>query len=202
MTRLQLERRAFRLSLFTVIYNLLEGLVSVVAAVAAGSPALLGFGADSFVESLSGGVMLWRFGPRSDADETERRERKAARLVAYTFWILAAYVGFESASTLLQRERPEVSWIGIGIAVASLLVMPALFLAKRRTANQLGSGSLRADAQQTLACTLLSAGLLAGLGLNAALGIWQADAIIGLVIALVLVREGREALEEGKICAC
>ena len=196
----KLERRAWYLSLFTVVYNLAEGAVAMLIGAGAGSAALVGFGADSFVESLSGGVMLWRFG-RSHED-AERAERRAARLVGYTFFVLAAYVAFDAARSLVLGERPEASWGGIALAVLSLVVMPALYVAKRRTADRLGSGSLRADSRQTLACTLLSAALLVGLGLNAAFGIWQADPVLGLVIAGLLVREGREALAEGRLCAC
>lgn len=200
MTRDRLERRAWRLSLFTVLYNLLEGVVAVVAGAGAGSAALVGFGADSFVESLSGGVMLWRFG-RSHED-TEGVERRAARLVGYTFFVLAAYVAYDAARSLLLGERPEVSAVGIGLAVLSLAVMPALYVVKRRTADCLNSASFRADSKQTLACTMLSLALLAGLGVHAVFGIWQADAVIGLLIAGVLVREGREAVREGRVCAC
>ena len=199
-----LERRARRLSYFTVGYNLLEGTASVAAGAAAGSVALVGFGLDSFVESLSGGVMIWRFRERAglDAHARERLERRAVRLVGYTFWVLAAYVLFESARKLWTGERPEPSALGIAITVLSLLVMPALFIAKRRTAARLGSRSLAADAKQTLACTMLSAGVLAGLLANLALGWWQADPVIGLVVGLVLLREGREALHQGTLCAC
>jgi divalent metal cation (Fe/Co/Zn/Cd) transporter len=200
LTRDRLERRAWRLSLFTVLYNLLEGTVAVVAGAGAGSAALVGFGADSFVESLSGGVMLWRFG-RSHGD-TEDAERRAARLVGYTFFVLAAYVAFDAGRSLLLGERPEVSPVGIGLAVLSLAVMPALYVVKRRTADRLNSPSFRADSKQTLACTMLSLALLVGLGLHAAFGIWQADALIGLLISGVLVREGREAIREGRMCAC
>jgi divalent metal cation (Fe/Co/Zn/Cd) transporter len=200
MTTQQLERRAWYLSLFTVVYNLAEGILAVLIGAGAGSAALVGFGADSFVESLSGGVMLWRFG--RDHEDAERVERKAARLVGYTFFVLAAYVAYDAGRSLLLGERPDATWLGIALAVVSLLVMPALYLAKRRTADRLRSGSLRADSKQTLACTLLSAALLVGLGLNAAFGLWQADSVLGLAIAALLVREGRETLEEGRTCAC
>ena len=200
MTAQELERRAWRLSLFTVLYNVVEGVVALVMGAAAGSAALLGFGADSFVESMSGGVMLWRFGRAHE--DTERVERKATRLVGYTFFLLAAWVAYDAGRSLLFDEPPEVSWAGIALAVLSLVVMPLLYVAKRRTADDLGSGSLRADSRQTLACTLLSAALLIGLGLNAAFGLWQADSILGLGIAALLVREGREALRHGRLCAC
>ena len=200
----RLERRARRLSYFTVGYNLLEGAASVAAGAAAGSVALVGFGLDSFVESLSGGVMIWRFRERGsiDAHARERLERRAVRLVGYTFLLLGAYVLFESARKLWTGERPEPTALGIAITVLSLVVMPALFVAKRRTATRLGSRSLAADAKQTLACTMLSVGVLAGLVANLALGWWQADPIIGLVVGMVLLREGREALHQGTLCSC
>ena len=203
-----LNRRALRLSYFTVGYNLLEGAASVAAGAAAGSVALVGFGLDSFVESLSGGVMIWRFrglsadGAHACDPAAERKERRALKLVGWTFLVLGAYVGVESARKLWLGERPEASIVGIAIAVLSLIVMPLLFLAKRRTARRLGSRSLAADSKQTLACMGMSAGVLAGLALNAAFGFWQADPLVGLLIAGFLFKEGREVLREGTLCSC
>jgi len=194
-----LNARALRLSYFTVGYNLLEGVASVVAGGAAGSVALVGFGLDSFVESLSGVIMIWRFGGRADGDH---RERRAIRLVGWTFFVLGAYVLAGSARKLWLGERPEASAIGIAITVVSLMVMPALYVAKRRTAAGLGSRSLAADARQTLACMAMSAGVLLGLLLNLAAGIGWADPAVGILIALMLFREGREALTKGAVCAC
>jgi divalent metal cation (Fe/Co/Zn/Cd) transporter len=200
----RLETRARRLSYLTVGYNLLEGLASVAAGAASGSVALVGFGFDSFVESLSGGVMIWRFRDRGSlaAGDRERIERRALHLVGYTFWVLGVWVLYESGRSLYLAERADPTLIGIGIIVLSLIVMPLLFLAKRRTAAALGSRSLHADAKQTLACVLLSLGVLVGLLLNATLGWWYADPIIGLAIGLVLVREGRETLRTGELCSC
>jgi cation diffusion facilitator family transporter len=200
MTEAQLHTRALRLSWFTVAYNVLEGLVSVAAGTLAGSVALVGFGLDSFVESLSGGIMIWRFGARSG--RAADRERRAIRLVGYTFWVLGAYVLWESAEKLLRGERPEPTVLGIAITVVSLLVMPALYLAKWRTAERLGSRSLAADSRQTLACMGMSAAVLVGLVVNQLFGLWQADPVIGLLIALLLFREGRETIREGKLCCC
>lgn len=203
-TQQRLEARARRLSYFTVGYNLLEGLASVAAGMVAGSVALVGFGFDSFVESLSGGVLIWRFRERGEltAHQRERIEQRALKLVGYTFWILGAYVLFEAVRKLLSGERPEASPVGVGITVLSLLVMPALFWAKRRTASALGSRSLHADAKQTLACVLLSAGVLGGLLLNWLAGWWQADPLIAAGIAVVLFREGYDTIREGKLCSC
>jgi divalent metal cation (Fe/Co/Zn/Cd) transporter len=167
--------------------------------------ALVGFGLDSFVESLSGGVMIWRFrGRHGDAREpaAERRERRALTLVGYTFFVLGAYVLFEAARKLLTGERPEPSVPGIAILLLSLVVMPLLFFAKRRTARRLESRSLEADSKQTLACVGMSAGVLLGLVLNQAFGFWQADPVIAIAIALLLFKEGREAVAEGKVCSC
>jgi divalent metal cation (Fe/Co/Zn/Cd) transporter len=204
MSERQLEVRARRLSYFTVGYNLLEGLASVTAGAIAGSVALVGFGLDSFVESISGGVMIWQFQTREGitAARREQIERRALDLVGYAFWVLGAYVLYESARKLYLGERPEVSVLGIGITLLSLIVMPLLFLAKSRTASALKSKSLRADSRQTLACMALSLGVLVGLLLNAAFGWWQADPVIGLAIAVALFREGRATIREGKLCSC
>ena len=191
------HKKALLLSYFTVGYNIIEGLVSIWAGSMAGSIALVGFGLDSFVESLSGGVMIWRFSQHGKISEEaeEKIEGKAAKLVGYTFFILAAYVLFESLKKLLSREIPQPSLFGIIIAVVSLIVMPVLFLAKYRLGRKIGSKSLIADSKQTLACVFLSASLLIGLGLNYLFGFWQADPIVGLIVVVFLVREGIETLQ-------
>jgi len=196
-----LNARALRLSWFTVAYNVAEGIASLLAGGAAGSVALVGFGLDSFVESLSGLVMVWRFGS-VDARDGERRERLAIRLVGWTFVVLGTYVLLDSARKLWLGERPEGTMLGIVITVVSLLVMPALYVAKRRTAEGLASRSLAADSRQTLACMGMSAGVLLGLLLDRYLGFWQADPLVGILIALLLFREGREALTKGTVCSC
>lgn len=199
-----LNRRALALSYLTVGYNVLEGLVSVLAGAWAGSIALVGFGLDSLVESLSGMVMIWRF--RSHASltpaEAERREKRAVKLVGLTFFLLSAYVLYESAEKLWHQEAPDPTLLGIAIALFSLLAMPWLYYLKARTGRELGSRSLVADSRQTLACAFLSAALLLGLGTNYLFGFWQADPAIGLVIGAVLVKEGLEAWRQGKLCTC
>ena len=194
----QLHKKALILSYVTVGYNVLEGTASILSGVFAGSIALIGFGLDSFIESLSGGVMIWRFsqGTQISQEEEERIEKKATRLVAYTFFILGAYVLYESIKKLVVSEIPVPSLIGIIIAVVSLVLMPILYFVKMKTASALGSSSLIADAKETLACTLLSAALLVGLGLNYLAGIWQADPIVGVIIVVFLFREGYEILNE------
>ncbi|MBI3838575.1 MAG: cation transporter [Planctomycetia bacterium] len=193
---MQSHRQALLLSCFTVGYNILEGVVSIVFAVAAGSSALLGFGVDSFVESLSGLVMVWRFSGESG----EHRELTAVRLTGCALLVLAAYVLYASAAQLYFGEEPKPSPVGIAIAVVSLLVMPALLLFKHRAAKAVQSRSLLADAKQTLGCICLSVALLFGLGLNFLFGWWQADPISGIIIAAFLAREGYRALTERELC--
>jgi divalent metal cation (Fe/Co/Zn/Cd) transporter len=195
--------RALFLSWFTVCYNVLEGVASIAAGGFAGSIALVGFGFDSFIESISGGIMIWRFSQRRlSAAEEKRVEARAVKLVGWSFFPLAAYILFEAVKKLVTREMPEPSLFGIIVAATSLVVMPALFLAKRHTARKLGSRSLVADSKQTLACTFMSAALLAGLLANRLFGFWQADPLVGLLIGAWLVREGIETLKEGKLCSC
>jgi len=202
--RKKLQKRALWLSYLTVAYNVLEGLISILAGWLAGSIALLGFGLDSLVESFSGSVMIWRFRHHANLteEEEERLEKKAIRLVGYAFFILAAYVLYESAKKLLFQEAPAPSLLGIIIALISLIIMPGLFYIKYQTGKSLSSLSLMADSRQTLACAMLSMALLIGLGLNYLYGIWQADPVIGLLIGAVLVREGYKALKEEKLCTC
>lgn len=191
-----MSRKALLLSYITVGYNILEGVVSIIAGVLAGSVALIGFGLDSFVESLSGGVMIWRFKKRGkiSKEEQEHAERKATKLVAYTFFILAIYVLYESTDKLIFQEIPDPSLFGIIIAIVSLIAMPVLFYQKYQTGKALNSRSLVADSKETLACLFLSFALLVGLGANYLFGFWQADPIVGLIIVIFLVREGYETL--------
>ncbi len=202
--RKDLQKKALWLSYLTVAYNIIEGLISILAGWLAGSIALLGFGLDSLVESFSGSVMIWRFRHHANLtkEEEERLEKRAIRLVGYTFFILAAYVLYESVKKLLFQEVPAPSLLGIIVAFVSLIVMPGLFYSKYKTGKSLGSASLMADSRQTLACVMLSLALLIGLGLNYLYGIWQADPIIGLLIAAVLLREGYEDLKKEKLCTC
>ena len=193
----RLHNKALHLSYFTVGYNILEGIVSIFAGVIAGSIALVGFGLDSFVESLSGGVMIWRFRQHGkiSEEEEERIDKKAVKLVGYTFFILGVYVLYESVKKLYFKEIPAPSLFGIIIAIVSMIVMPVLFLMKYRTGKAIGSRSLIADSKETLACLFLSVALLIGLGLNYLFGMWQADPIVGLVIVFFLFKEGYSALK-------
>jgi cation diffusion facilitator family transporter len=199
-----LRQKALHLSYFTIAYNIVECLISLIAGFLAGSIALVGFGLDSLVESLSGGVMIWRFARHEglSQEEEERLERRAIKIIGYTFFILAAYVLYESLEKLILQEPPAPSLLGIGIAFASIIVMPVLFYLKYQTGKSIGSASLMADSKQTLACAMLSVALLIGLGLNYLFGIWQADPAIGLVIVILLAREGYQAIKERKLCTC
>ncbi|KRF06760.1 hypothetical protein ASG88_19665 [Nocardioides sp. Soil777] len=176
---------------------MIEAVVAVTAGLVAGSVALVGFGLDSVVEVSSGLIILWQF--RHPLPES--RERRALRLMALSFFALAGYVGFESVRALLTDHDPDASPIGIGLAALSLLVMPFLSWAQRRTGKELGSNAVVADSTQTLLCTYLSAVLLVGLLLNATLGWSWADPVAGLVIAAVAVREGLEAWRGEGCCA-
>lgn len=193
----RLGRRAQLLAGASVAYNLVEAVVAITAGVVAGSVALVGFGLDSVVEVSSGLIILWQFRHRLP----ESRERQALRLMAISFFALAAYVTFESLRALYTGHDPDPSSIGIGLAAASLVIMPFLSWAQRRTGRALGSNAVVADSTQTLLCTYLSAVLLVGLVLNATLGWSWADPIAGLVIAAVAAKEGLEAWR-GETCGC
>ena len=195
-------RLARALSYFTVGYNVLEGIVSTAFAIFVGSSALLGFGIDSFVESMSGMVMIWRFtrASRLTSDEAEQKERMAIRLVGVSLLILGGYVVYESGTMLYFDEPPIRSPVGPLIAIASLISMPILYVLKRRTAAAINSRSLATDAKQTLACVMLSVALLVGSGLHYLVGFWQADPIAGLLIAGFLIREGYLAWTEQDLC--
>src|SRR2546425_4172971 len=192
--RLQLLRRGRALEIFTVLWNSAEGIVSIVLGLLASSIALIGFGADSFIETSSGAILLWRLQAARDPDTDLAAEATALRLVGVSLVALAAYVIYDSAGALLLRKPPESSVPGIVLAILSLIAMPLLARAKRNVAVALGSRALEADALQTTICTYLSAILLVGLVLNAAWGWWWADPVAALVMAPLIAKEGVEAL--------
>ncbi len=199
-TRHQLAvNRGIVLEYLTIGWNILEGIVAILSGMLVGSVALIGFGIDSGIESTSGGILLWRLQAERRGRNAEAVERRALRLVGFSFLLLAAYVAFDVCKTLLSRERPERSLIGILLSVLSLIVMPLLARAKRRAAAQLNSRALHADSRQTSICAYLSAILLGGLLLNALFGWWWADPIAAAVMVPIILREGREALS-GKSC--
>ncbi len=199
----RLYRKGLFLEYLTVGYNVAEAAVSIVLGVIAGSIALVGFGLDSIVESLSGLVIIWRLRQHGkiSAEAEERLEQRATRFIAITFFILGGYVLFESVQKLVLAEVPEASLGGIVVALVSLVTMPLLGWQKYRTGKQIGSRALVADSKETLACAFLSVALLFGLGANYLFGFWQADPIVGIVITVFLFREGwegwRETNEEG-----
>lgn len=192
--RSQLTSRARLLARVTIAWNVAEGLIAVGSGIAAGSVALVGFGLDSFVEVFAGSVVLWQLRGAS-----EDRERRALRLIALSFFAVAAYVVAESVRDLAVGSEAGESSVGIVLAAVSLAVMPMLAWAKRRTGRALGNPVVIADSTETLLCTYLSAALLAGLVINAAVGWWWADTLAALVIAALAVREGREAWR-GELC--
>lgn len=194
--RRTLERRIRFLVAATISYNLVEAAIALSEGVRASSAALLGFGLDSLVEVSSAAAVAWQFA----APDPQQRERAALRFVALAFFALAAYISVESVLAFAGIREARHSPIGIALAAVSLVVMPLLSWAQRRTGRELGSRSAVADSKQTLLCTYLSAVLLAGLLLNSWLGWTWADPLAALVIAAVAVREGREAWRGRHCC--
>lgn len=198
-----LLRRARRLAVFTVAWNVVEGVVAITAAVLAGSQALLGFGADSAIESISAAVLTWRLTTEGrDPARAAEVEERALRIIGVSFLLLAAFVAFDAARALVLRDPPDGSLVGILLTSVSLVVMPWLAIRKRRVADALASRAAVADSKQTWACAWLSAIVLAGLVLNATLGWWWADPVAALVVVVLLVREGREALTADHVDDC
>ncbi len=192
-------RRGQLLEYFTVGYNSLEGVIAIAAGLFAGSIALVGFGFDSAIEVISGCALLWRLYGDADESRRERLEQRALRIVGVSFFLLGAYVTYDAVKSLVRREAPEESIVGIVLAAVSVLVMPLLVRAKRRVARSIGSAALAADATQTQICTYLSAILLGGLVLNAVVGWWWADPLAALVMVPIIVKEGWEAIR-GEHC--
>lgn len=184
-----LRRRIRIVVAITIAWNVVEAIVAVLAGTAASSAALIGFGLDSVVEVLSAAAVAWQFSAR----DPETREKTALRVIAVSFFALAAYVAVDAVLSLAGLREPEHSPVGIALAALSLVVMPFLSWFERRTGRELGSASAVADSKQTLICTYLSAALLVGLLLNSLFGWTWADSIAALVIAVFAVREGIEA---------
>lgn len=181
----------------TIAYNVIEAIVALTAGTIAGSTALIGFGLDSIIEVSSATAVAWQF----SAADHKKREKTALRIIAVSFFALAAYVSFESIQALLTGHRPGHSGVGMVLAAVSLAVMPTLSYAQRRAGREIGSRSAVADSKQTLLCTYLSAVLLLGLAANAYLGWWWADSLAALVIAAVAVKEGRDAWRGDTCCS-
>lgn len=191
-----LARRIRLLVAATIAYNVIEAAVALSEGARASSTALIGFGLDSLIEVSSAAAIAWQFA----APDPHAREKPALRFVALSFFALAIYVTVQSVLALFGLDEPRHSPIGIGLAAVSLVVMPVLSLAQRRTGREYGSRSAVADSKQTLLCTYLSAVLLVGLSLNALLGWWWADPIAAMVIAGVAAREGLEAWRGDTCC--
>ena len=195
----RLERRARLLACSGIAYHFLEFAVVVGAGLAAGSIALIGFGADSLIEAFAGFVVLWLY--TGTRNRSVAGERRAQQLIAASFFVLAAYVGVESVRTLAGGHHPKTSWVGIGLAVFTAVTMPLFARAKRQVGRQLGSSATVKEATQTQLCAYLSVALLVGLLLNAVAGMWWADPAAAIVISLVALKEGR-ASWRGDACEC
>ncbi len=192
--RTALIARGRRLEYFTIAWNGFEAVIALVSGILAGSIALVGFGLDSVIETISAGILLWRLRAEDDPLRRERTERTAHRMVGICFLLLATYVAVESLRALWTKAQPARSIPGILIAVAAVVVMPLLGRAKRRVAAQMGSRALHADSRQADFCAYLSAILLAGLLLHALLGWWWADPVAALVMTPIIAREGVQGL--------
>jgi divalent metal cation (Fe/Co/Zn/Cd) transporter len=191
--------RAKALAWLSLAYMTVEGAVGITAATLAGSVALLGFGLDSAIEAVASIIVIWRFtGNRRLSPSAEER---AQRLVATSFFLLAPYIAQDSLRTLINRHHPSTSWTGIALAISSILVMPALGRAKQTLGSRLGSGATAGEGAQNMLCAYLAAGVLAGLALNAAFGLWWADPAVALAIAGLALKEGRDTWQGHGCCA-
>lgn len=195
----RLIRRAKALAWLSLAWMTVEGAVAITAGVIAGSVALLGFGIDSAIEGLASVIVIWRFtGSRRLSEPAERQAQKA---VAVSFFLLAPYIAQDAVRALINGDRPSTSWVGIGLSISSIVVMPLLGRAKQRVGERLGSGATTGEGAQNLLCAYLAAGVLVGLVANAAVGWWWLDPVIALAIAAIAIREGRETWA-GDRCAC
>ncbi len=197
--RTSLLKKGIRLEYLTVGWNSIEAVIAIGAGLLAGSIALVGFGLDSIIEVVAGSMLLWRLRVEvahnhGECADTEQAERRALRFVGVTFFLLAAYVTYESGRKLWNEERPEESPLGLALAVVSLILMPLLAWTKLRVARALGSRALEADAMETAICSFLSLSLVMGLGANALWGWWWADPVAALTMIPLMVKEGSEAL--------
>jgi divalent metal cation (Fe/Co/Zn/Cd) transporter len=194
----QLVRRARMLAWLGIGWHIAEAAIAIAAGLAAASIALIGFGADSLIESAAGLIVVWRFA--ETRQDSERAEQRAQRLIGASFAVIGAYVGVEAVRSLLISTHPDASWVGIGLAAVTLTTMPLLARAKGRVGDELHSSATVSEGRQNLLCAYLSAGLLVGLGANALLGWWWADPITALAIAGVALYEGREAWRGNACC--
>ena len=199
--RVTLHARAVRLEYFTISWNVVEAVVAIGAGLLAGSVALVGFGVDSGIEVISAVGLLWRLrkaGPYAEVSEESAAEKRALHIVAATFFLLAAYITYEAIDSLIEREEPLTSPVGIVLSVLSLAIMPGLAWAKQRTGQEMGSRALVADSKETWVCSYLSLALLVGVGLYAIAGWWWADPLAALAMLPVILWQGWETLGESR----
>jgi divalent metal cation (Fe/Co/Zn/Cd) transporter len=187
----RLIRRAKALSWLSLAYMTAEGAIGITAAILASSVALLGFGLDSAIEGLASIIVIWRF--TGSRRLSEHAEQRAQRLVAITFFLLAPYIAQDAVRTLIGGEHPGTSWLGIGLSISSIVVMPLLGKSKQRIGQRLGSRATAGEGAQNMLCAYLAGGVLAGLALNAVFGLWWADPAVALGIAALALNEGHDA---------
>ncbi len=207
-TRRDDVRQGIWIELATIVWMTIEASVALSVGFATRSVSLQGFGMDSIVELIAGGILLWRLLVEQrggSVERVEQAERRAAWVTAVSLFALAVYIVGDSALTFLTRTKPEASWWGVGLAIAAAILMPLLWQGKLRVARRIGSAALKADAACSVTCAYMSLTLLAGLALNRAFGWWWADPLAALVLIYFLVQEGREAWHEartGETCSC
>jgi divalent metal cation (Fe/Co/Zn/Cd) transporter len=197
--RERLIRRAKALSWFSLAYMTAEGAVAITAAILASSVALLGLGLDSAIEGLASIIVIWRF--TGNRRHSQHAEQRAQRLVAITFFLLAPYITQDAIRTLINGEHPRTSWLGIGLSISSIIVMPLLGKTKQEIGQRLGSGATAGEGTQNMLCAYLAAGVLTGLALNAAFGLWWADPAAALAIGALALNEGRQTWHGKGCCA-
>ncbi len=193
-----LIQQALWLEYVTIGWNVIEAAVALIAGYLAGSIALVGFGLDSVIEVTAASAVLWRLRCELGCSHSKHtdQERRALRVIGVTFLLLAGYIGYEAGTMLWHREAPQVSHVGMVLAVLSALIMPYLVLRKLRVAQRIKSRALAADAMETLICGYLSVALLVGLVLNAWLGWWWADPVAALAMLPIILRESHRAFSE------
>ncbi|MDQ2902465.1 MAG: cation transporter [Ktedonobacteraceae bacterium] len=207
-TRKDEVRLGVGIELVTILWMTVEAGIAITVGFATRSVSLQGFGIDSIVELIAGGLLLWRLLVEQrggSVERVEQAERRASWVTALSLFALAVYIVGDSAFTLVTRTRPEASWWGVGLAVAAAIIMPLLWQGKLRVARRIGSAALKADAACSVTCAYMALTLLAGLLLNRFFGWWWADPLAALGLVYFLVQEGREALHEartGETCTC
>lgn len=196
------------IELLSLLWMTIEASIAIASGLVARSVSLEGFGFDSIIELLAGGVLLWRLLKEQrggSIESVERAERRAAWITAISLFVLALYIVSDSLFALLTRSHPRTSWWGVGLAIAAAIIMPLLWQGKLRVAKRIGSAALKADAACSVTCAYMSYTLLVGLLLNTFFGLWWADSLAALALVYFIVREGREALHEartGETCSC